>query len=129
MKAAALILVVMLLCGIAVAEEQRGFTFESGTEFLAKCSTIPDDRKSTYDSLACVMWLKGFVDGAAAAGAYHLAQSGSSLKADICYPDGNTLLQNTKVIVKYMNDNPSTLHQPTSVLAFKALKEAFPCKP
>ena len=44
-----------------------------------------------------------------------------------CIPTGVTNGQLAKVVVKYLNDNPSELHEPATALIWTALFEAFPC--
>ena len=44
-----------------------------------------------------------------------------------CQPDGTTTGQAARIVVKYLRDHPEELHKHDSVLAFTALKAAFPC--
>ena len=53
---------------------------------------------------------------------YHL--KGAAL---FCPPDGTTNGQAVRIVVKYLRDHPEELHKHDSVLAFTALKAAFPC--
>ncbi|MEK6211077.1 MAG: Rap1a/Tai family immunity protein [Pseudomonadota bacterium] len=45
-----------------------------------------------------------------------------------CIPDGVTLEQGKKVILKYFDDNPAELHMSAEFLIGIALKRAFPCR-
>jgi hypothetical protein len=36
--------------------------------------------------------------------------------------------QEVKVVIRYMEAHPETLHEPLSVLAINALSETWPCK-
>jgi Rap1a immunity proteins len=45
----------------------------------------------------------------------------------ICAPDGWTLQQSVRVIVKYIEDRPARMHEPFVRLAGEALRAAWPC--
>ena len=45
----------------------------------------------------------------------------------ICLPVNVTVEQVKRVIVKFLNDNPSSLHYSASSLASTALQKSFPC--
>jgi hypothetical protein len=45
-----------------------------------------------------------------------------------CYPDGMmTAGQAARVVTKYLNSHPETLHRDAHILVIEALREAFPC--
>jgi len=44
-----------------------------------------------------------------------------------CSPTGTTTGQAARIVVKYLRDHPEELHKRNSVLAFIALRNAFPC--
>jgi len=44
-----------------------------------------------------------------------------------CWPDGSSIRQAIHVIRKFIADHPEMEHLPTTVIAFRALSEAFPC--
>ena len=50
-----------------------------------------------------------------------------SMKGVACIPDDVTPLQATKVVVKYMDAHPESLHVLGSALVAIALRDAFPC--
>jgi len=45
----------------------------------------------------------------------------------VCLPNGMTLGQGLKVLVKYMDDHPEALHEKTAELAARAFVKAWPC--
>ena len=47
---------------------------------------------------------------------------------NFCMPNEVTTNQTIKIVVKYLNDNPSELHLPDVFLIQKAIIKAFPCK-
>jgi hypothetical protein len=48
-------------------------------------------------------------------------------KAKFCPPDGATVAQTQKVILKYIEDRPQRLHEPFMFLALEAVRAAWPC--
>lgn len=44
-----------------------------------------------------------------------------------CAPDGSDSFQYARIVVKYLTEHPERLHEPGSVLALFALREAYPC--
>lgn len=48
-------------------------------------------------------------------------------KARFCPPDGVTIDQTRKVVIKYIEDRPEQLHSPFLFLAIDALRKAWPC--
>ena len=48
--------------------------------------------------------------------------------ARICFPkDGISNKQATRIVTKYLRDNPAELHKPAAFLVISAYKQAFPC--
>jgi hypothetical protein len=47
--------------------------------------------------------------------------------ARFCTPEGSTMNQARKVVIKYIDDRPERLHEPFLVLAIEALRKAWPC--
>ncbi|WP_448091798.1 Rap1a/Tai family immunity protein [Pseudomonas lini] len=45
-----------------------------------------------------------------------------------CFPERMTNNQGTRVVVKYLEDHPKSLHYPDTLLAMAAYRDAFPCK-
>jgi hypothetical protein len=44
-----------------------------------------------------------------------------------CIPDGVTLVEAIKVVMKFLNDNPTQLHQKDTLLIHLALVAGYPC--
>jgi Rap1a immunity proteins len=68
----------------------------------------------------CIGYLEGLSDGS-----LMWQEFGSS--ADFCPPDGVTLGQIRKVVLRYLEQHPHELHRPFAMLATFALRESFPC--
>ena len=47
----------------------------------------------------------------------------------LCIPRGVTREQELRVVVRYIDERPEQMHLWFSVLAYDALKAAWPCKP
>ena len=45
-----------------------------------------------------------------------------------CYPEGNTLGQAVRIVMKYLKEHPETLHYFAAELVALALIEAWPCE-
>jgi hypothetical protein len=73
--------------------------------------------------LACTSWITGFKAGLAAA----QAMAEEKRPSPLCLPKQVTGDQARLIIVKFMKDFPNTLHHSASVVAFSALRFAFPC--
>ncbi|WP_128956012.1 Rap1a/Tai family immunity protein [Bradyrhizobium zhanjiangense] len=48
--------------------------------------------------------------------------------ADICKPQGTTIGQQVRIVLKYLSDNPKELHKIAQEVIFEALKQAWPCE-
>jgi len=48
--------------------------------------------------------------------------------AFICIPDGVSPGQLARIVVKWLREQPESLHEPRSVLTLKAFTDAFPCQ-
>lgn len=44
-----------------------------------------------------------------------------------CIPDGVTPVQAAKVVIKFLNNHPSRLHERDVILILNALQDSFPC--
>ncbi len=88
-----------------------GGVFADGNELLRRCES-----KNPVDGMYCAAYIASVHDFASSA-------------SKVCKPDSASLGQLTKVVAKYMNDNPTMLHIPATYLATMALADAFPCKP
>jgi hypothetical protein len=86
---------------------------------------------NTYGSSWCIGYLTGYVEGfdamAMATGKTY-ADYLKMKNADIRFPEGNTLGQNARVLVKFLNDHPERLHEDEGLLVFAAFMNAFPCE-
>jgi hypothetical protein len=100
----------------------------SGNAFLAHCETEED--KITRE--ACKLWVDGFLNGLVAGMAAATpgeAEFDAQKNNVVCFTETATYGQVFPLILKYIRDHPAEREDPTAVLAFSALQDAFPCKP
>jgi len=80
----------------------------------------------TADAFICLAFIGGLRDGELLGEVAALGGSRSPGRV-ICVPQQVDTDQLARVVVKYLEANPARLHERNSVLAFSALREAFPC--
>jgi len=107
---------------------------ESGNNFLAMCSAIDkaQDRWDEVDFLhlgVCQGYMEGLQEGIGLAFSFVKKGEGSLEDLGVCFPSGGTVTteQMTRVVLKYIKDNPEKAHQRTATLVVLAGKNAFPC--
>lgn len=78
---------------------------------------------------SCVSLLQGFSFGWNVHQAY--AERAGLKPFMICYPKGlsayDATVQETNVIVKYLDDNPTESHEPWDVVFMRAFQQYYPC--
>lgn len=86
----------------------------SGNHMLPSCKalTVKGDASEPFAQGIC----SGTIDGLFYAG------------AGLCPPDGVTVGQMTRVVVKYLEQNPQRLHEDFKKLALEAMRRAWPCR-
>jgi hypothetical protein len=97
---------------------------DSGNAFLAQCDTDGD----SIEKQACKIWDDGFLNGLGAGIAAASPEGVDPEKTVVCFSKTATYGHLLPLILKYIKDHPKEADQPTAVLAFAALREAFPCK-
>lgn len=97
-----------------------------GNQLLSECQSVIDTNekgKNIHDAFGegyCLGLLQGFSE----MNSFYKIMKGNSF---FCIPKEVTLLQKTKVVIKYLNENPNKLHKNESFLVHFAFSEAFPC--
>ena len=116
--AAAVVLVGMMASGAAMAD---------GNSLLAQCQQFikASDREKGYDQGLAGM-CAGFVEGVLSTTAFFSESLENDAK--LCIPKNATNGQLARVVVKYLNDNPSKLNQGKTGLVWLAMRDAYPCK-
>lgn len=104
----------------------------TGNQLLDNCSGSGIER-TAY----CLGYLSGVNEGLRLGVILPLLAEGGSTADELnahanaylltCIPDNVTNQQNMDIVTRYLQDNPSTRHQPAHVLVIMAMREAFPC--
>jgi hypothetical protein len=88
--------------------------YNSANEFLPGCQELIA-HQLTFASGRCV----GVIHGLAVLG---------QMSGLLCPPDGVTREQYVRIVVKFIESQPETMHEDFDVLALVALRRAFACK-
>jgi hypothetical protein len=91
------------------------FNPSNGNSFFDFC------RSGTQQKQICIVYVKGLLDGA------QLQASMTKQKQAYCQPRGSSPEQAIDILLKFMTDNPGDRHRDARLLAFAALKAAWPC--
>lgn len=110
------IMVLMLATVGHAGRAVAGGKFFTGSKLLEWCESDSPDEQG-----ACFGYVAGLSD-------ITDTYEGSGLIDTLyCYPEGVTLTQLQKLVVKSLNERPEVLHQGASGLAAVAFMQAFPC--
>jgi hypothetical protein len=113
-----LLLTVLLFLSFPVARGQ--LSVSDGNDLLPRCKAFVDSSenpnwKDSHEAFS-VGYCLGLVNGI------------SFSAPDVCPTQGVTVLQEVRVVVKYLEDNPQILNLNGAMLTERALSRAFPCK-
>jgi hypothetical protein len=113
------LLVVLLLCGCARAQE-NWLNFEgSGNAFLAACT---GEGHNVHVEAMCFAYIDGVMDGLTLA---KIKPDGSGV--DYCLPRTATRQQIFDVVVKWIKEHPEDRDILASALIKRAVIKTFPC--
>jgi hypothetical protein len=111
-----MIVLIMALGREAVfAETETDSSAASANALVASCRAFADEDSSRQTPLN-----EGFCGGIVVGLAY--------ADPTICVPDGLTYRQSVRVVVQYIDQQPSKMHEPFVELATQALRSAWRCK-
>ena len=97
--------------------------FNQGDELLWACSAELDNIENAMRKIQCVGYLQGMLDGV------QLVFGLTPESKFFCPPvSGMSADQQLRIVIKYLENNPETLHQSARVLVLSAYTQAFPCK-
>lgn len=108
------------------------FSFESivkagevtSSELLQWCEAGLGSNSDSFDLILCTSYIIGVAEGYETT----LKNIYSGRDRIICVPNNVTRGQAARVVLKYLKNNPETLHYPASYQTLVALQKAFPCK-
>src|ERR1035438_8340779 len=115
MLKAALAVFTFSLLGLA---QMKGETYDDGNYLLGSCgiSARHDDGKNYGDNLE--LYRDGVCLG--------LVRGVSDISRRVCAPHGSTVMQEIRVVVKFLQDHPEKLNLRDTDLIETALAQAFP---
>jgi len=127
------ILFVLLIATASIAAD-GSYTTDNSRKLLDECRKGAQFRDSPSTSSQenlmyfgkCTGYIRGVADG------YYLAyMAAGNLPAErrLCVPTSVTNGQLMRVVVKYLEDNPSQLEVNASFSTVLALRKSFPCSP
>ncbi len=116
MKLWTMIALIVLMTVSTYPRAAKAITGMTGNELLGYC-----ENEGVYSQGLC----DGFIDGAGDGFQSYALYIGRRLP--FCYPEGATVGQVRRVIVKYLEEHPQDLHYSAADSAFIALGDAFPC--
>jgi hypothetical protein len=94
----------------------------TGNKLIEYCESYGVEKK-TPTGFQKSAWCTGYILGVVSGMIY------LDFKNQFCIPSKNvTNEQITKVVIKYLKENPQRLHEIYTSLIFTAISEAFPCK-
>lgn len=106
-------------CALVAGSPQPAFAdtdFKTGNGMLSFCKAKQSD---TY--WLCAGRVEGLTFG------LDIGTNGTTGKRFFCIPPGVTNGQKIDVVIKYLEDNPSTRHAPWEPLVMLAITAAWPC--
>jgi hypothetical protein len=123
-------LLFLILAALATSAFAQPQNYTTGNELRENCRYAVSESDADHITARAGLCI-GFIDGFQqfeqimdiAMGA-RAANLGSRL---ICVPDGVTNGQAVKVVVRYLDQHPESLHKFAGLLVYEALTDAFPC--
>ena len=121
----------------------KEYPLSSGSGLLSACkkdvARTEGATLSNYDKargLMCAAYIKGFVEGhdtiAILLATRQYGRKPANSKMDtfrlFCYPETVAVQQLTRVVIRYLEQHPETLHLHPVRTVTEALREAFPCQ-
>jgi hypothetical protein len=125
-------IIIAAVLALVVAEQAPAQDASSGNHILPGCRAFLDvntglkPSASAFTAGQCVGTIDGLIQ---AAQAQLLRERGATeVVVAFCAPDGVTMGQMVRVVVKYVDQHPELMHIAFSTLALSALAQAWPCK-
>jgi hypothetical protein len=125
----------VLLCAALAGAQAASPTrqLETGREWLARCGSL--EQASGSDPRAddggqtppqdCLGWVEGLLDiNEIYRGLGALEKTGEGF----CTPLTATATDAARAVARYFRDHPDALHFSARILAYMALRQAFPCE-
>jgi hypothetical protein len=106
-----------------------------GNKLLSECTVtirqmdtgVSPDSANQIDDVHCLGFIEGVLEGLVVGESAGDENHTATKKRYVCIPDGASLGQNVRVVVKWMKEHPKDLHRRAALLIYVALLEAYPC--
>jgi hypothetical protein len=100
----------------------------TGEEWMKLCES-----PESIDNLGCMMYLGGTRDMYTMMNdpnfeSYVYVNGEKHLIKKTCFPNGVTIGQQKKIMMKYLNNNPKELHERFEYIYSIVIRDTFPCK-
>ena len=113
------------LSGLAVC----GQAMADGNNLLAQCQASirfmnnNNDSTNEFGQGKCLGIVEAVIESAM------IRNNQLPKESRVCFPEGGISYgQGIRIVVKYLQETPSLLHMPDTVLAMVAIGQAYPCK-
>lgn len=127
MRQAEIFRVLALVLAVPLVSFAQG---PEGSELLRACGAAvkqADGLKVSDDEAIGSIWCIGYVSGFLDSLSVSVSTTGG--RQNVCLPQrGISNDQAVRILVKYLRENPQTLHQSGRMSLYIALARAFPCK-
>jgi len=125
--------VLTLACALFVAVPARAARW-TGNDLLEKCQVALNadeaghGTKNAQETMA-VGWCNGFIMGATeqAMMQFNPATGQKNGPPIFCVPSSFNYGQELRLVVRWLNDHPESLHKSATYLVVQALQESYPC--
>jgi hypothetical protein len=122
---------VLLWAGPAAAQARASSRpVETGREWLARCGAlVRADAAASVQSRedgACVGWIEGLID---INEIYRGLGALEKTSEGFCTPPTATVAEAARAVARYFDEHSDALHFSARILAYMALRQAFPCAP
>jgi hypothetical protein len=126
--ATAVVLFVLTIAAGSQQSQSDNLKMDSGADVLMKCgnSKEPTTLSSLNTYTFCLGYLHGWHDAEMVHGM--VSQEMRRDMVPICFPDGISLEELKRVVLKYIDDHPTVLHSDAYVVVRSALLDAYPCQ-
>lgn len=116
MKSLLLVVVLFGLTGFARDSKE----FSDGNELHDECATIVSGDLGYYEGGHCFGMIEAYLQLASELSPRYFPAH--------CLPEGVTIGQIAKMVVKYLDQHPEQLHLPATLVIAKVAHDAFPCR-
>jgi hypothetical protein len=115
-------------------DQSVNFSDYTGLELQQRCKAAGEYAKShtpadtdIFQVMGCIGYFEGVMDTYEFWGESNDSMH-TKLHAPACIPNGVTVAEAIRVVLKFLDDHPNMLHEPERLVVGQALAAAYPCK-